>query len=424
MLCLPVLIMRDSEILLIGAGLAGLACARVLHEEGLQVHLLEAQDRVGGRVQTDEVNGFLLNRGFQVFLTAYPEAQACLDYDRLDLQPFYEGALVRFDGRLHRLADPFRHPLDTPGTILSPIGTFRDKLHAARARSSLSTEPLETLLGREEITMMQALRERWGFSEQMVDRFFRPLFGSILLSEELDVSSRMFEFLFRMLSTGRITLPTTGMQAIPEQLARSLPEEAIYTGTRVEELDGTTVTLSDGSTLSSRAVVVATEEPAAARLLGWPRPKGSSRATTCLYFAAEEAPVEEPILLLNGDNEGSVNLVTVPSNVSPTYAPSGAALICVSLIGRAEEPEQALRASVRRQLFDWFGEPVSTWQHLRTYQIPYALPAQRLTEHHHREVRLGEGRYACGDYLDMASINGALTAGRRAAEAVLEDLSG
>ncbi|MGI9176122.1 MAG: FAD-dependent oxidoreductase, partial [Rhodothermales bacterium] len=183
--------MTDTDVLIVGAGLAGLNCARHLHRRGIPFQLLEASDGVGGRVRTDRVDGFLLDRGFQVLLTAYPETRAALDYSALDLRPFYDGALIRTGGRFHRLADPLRRPLDAPATLLAPVGSLLDKLKVGWLRWNVLRGSVEDVFRRPEVTTLDALRHRWGFSEEMIDAFFRPFLGGILLDRDLQASSRM-----------------------------------------------------------------------------------------------------------------------------------------------------------------------------------------------------------------------------------------
>ncbi|MDX1548792.1 MAG: FAD-dependent oxidoreductase, partial [Rhodothermales bacterium] len=203
------------DVVVIGAGLAGLVCARTLHRAGRSVVVLDAADGVGGRIRTDVVEGFRLDRGFQALQTAYPEAQRQFDYAALGLRSFYPGALVRFDGRFHRLADPFRQLLDATGTILSPIGTFKDKLRVAKLRSELVNSSLADLFARDEMTTIEALRDRYHFSENIIERFFRPFFGGIFFDPALQTSSRMFDFVFRMFALGDTALPAEGMEALP-----------------------------------------------------------------------------------------------------------------------------------------------------------------------------------------------------------------
>ncbi len=406
----------------IGAGLAGLACARRLTEAGLGVQVLEASDGVGGRVRTDGFEGFLLDRGFQVLLTAYPEPRRVLDLTALQLKSFYPGALVHLRGRFHRAADPWRHPLDAVGTLFSPLGTFSDKAHLTALRHHVVAGSWDDLVARPEITTLEALR-RARISGTMIDRFFRPFLGGVLAGRELTASSRMFEFVFRAFAVGDVCLPARGMGAIPAQLARHLPAGAVRFGARVERIAERTVRLAGGEAVEAAAVVVATEATEAARLSGLPDVPGG-RALTCLYYAAERSPVDEPILLLDGDGAGPVNNVAVPSVVAAGYAPPGAALVSATVLGNPPQDDATLEGSARAQLARWFGASVRRWRHLRTYRIPFAQPEQAppaLTPWR-RPVRLRPGLYVCGDHRDNASINGALESGRRAAEAVLEDL--
>jgi phytoene dehydrogenase-like protein len=413
---------ETGPVAIVGAGLAGLACARRLADAGIPVLVLEASDGVGGRVRTDEADGFLLDRGFQVLLTAYPEARRVLDFGALGLKAFYPGALVHTQGRFHRAADPWRHPLDAVSTLFSPLGTFADKAHITALRHRVTAGCWDDLAGRPETTTLEALR-RAHLSSKIIDRFFRPFLGGVLAGRELTASSRMFEFVFRAFAAGEVCLPARGMGAIPAQLRAALPADAVRLGARVERIDDGRVRLSGGETVAARAVVVATEAPEAARLTGLAGHPGG-RALTCLYFAAERAPIDQPILLLDGDGAGPVNNVAVPSAVASSYAPPGAALVSATVLGSPVPDDAALEAAVRAQLAGWFGATTRRWRHLRTYRIPFAQPEQAppaLTPWR-RAVRLRPALYVCGDHRDNASINGALESGRRAADAVLEDL--
>ena len=420
--------MTDTDVLIVGAGLAGLNCARHLHRRGIPFQLLEASDGVGGRVRTDRVDGFLLDRGFQVLLTAYPETRIALDYDALDLRPFYDGALIRTGGRFYRLADPLRRPLDAPATLFAPIGSLLDKLKVGWLRWNVLRGSVENLLRRPEVTTLDALRDRWGFSEEMIDAFFRPFLGGILLDRDLQASSRMFEFVFRMFSKGATAIPATGMEAIPRQLAAGLPPSSIHLETRVARVEPGQVHLENGEKREARAVVVATEAPEVERLLGHSdaRIRTSGRSTVNLYYSTDVPPVKKPILVLGADpSEGPINNLVVLTNAAPSYAPRGTSLVSISVVGSPEESDDEVERQVRRQLVTWYGAAAETWRHLRTYRIPYALPEQAppfLTPPE-RPLKLQEGLYVCGDHCRTASINGAMAAGRHAAARIARDLA-
>jgi phytoene dehydrogenase-like protein len=409
----------SSDAIVVGAGLSGLACAGVLARAGRNVLVLEAGDGVGGRARTDRVDGFLLDRGFQVLFTAYPEAQEFFDYAALELRPFWPGALIRMEGRLERVTDPWRKPGEIVTTLFSSVGTLSDKLRMARLRRDVTYLTLQELVELRESTT-ERLLARYGFSQRMVTRFFRPFFGGVFLESELKTSSRLFSFFFRMMALGDIALPARGMGELAAQLAARLPAGSLRLNTTVAAAGAEGVVLSTGERLEARAVVLATDWRAAARLdPGIAQPR--SRPAVCLYFAAPRPPVEQRILMLNGTGEGRVNHVAVPSLVAPAYAPEGQALVAVTLAGGAAEPDAELEAAVRAELDAWFPGEVQAWRLLRIYRIADALPDQSppTVMAGHLKPRLDSGLYACGDYRDLASINGALASGRLAAEEVL-----
>ena len=405
-----------GPVVVVGAGLAGLACARELVVRGREVVVLEASDGVGGRVRTDVVHGFQLDRGFQVHLTSYPEAARVLDHAALDLRAFQPGALVWHGGRAHRVGDPFRRPADLLPTLRAPIGSLADKVRIALLRRRVrSRTPAELLRGPDGATG-DALREA-GFSPVIIDRFFQPFLAGVLLDPDLATSRRLFDVYWRSFADGEAVLPSAGIGAIPTQLASALPEGTVRLGSTVVEVRPGRVALGDGTALAAGAVVVATEGPAAARLLGIPDP--GSRPVCCVWFGADEPPWEEPVLLLDGEGRGPASNVVVHTNVAPSYAPPGAALVACAVVGPGGT---GLADDVRDQLRRWFGSVVDSWRHLRTDVIPHGQPLQLPPFAPVRPVRHSPGTYVCGDHRDTASIQGALHSGRRAAEAVDADL--
>lgn len=411
--------MSRLDAVIVGAGVAGLACALRLHEAGLSVQILEASDRVGGRVRTDDVDGFRLDRGFQVLLEAYPECRRVLDYEALDLQPFEPGALIWTGHGLTRLSDPFRRPRQALGTVFGTPGTLTDKLRIVRLRQKVRRGEPDDLFGRPELSALEDLRVH-GFSPEIVEAFFRPFFGGVFLDRDLGVSSRLFRFVFRMFSEGSASVPATGMEAIPRQMAARLPAGCVRVGTPVEAVAHGRATLRSGEEVRADAVVVATDGPEAGRLISGLDP-GESSGVTCLYFDADGPPVRGPTLVLDGVGDGPVCNLAVMSEVSASYAPRDRALVAASVVGDGWGEVSELERGARSQLGRWFGTAVSSWRLVRAYPIPHALPRQGpgVLNPAERSVALAPGIFVCGDHRETATLNGAMHSGRRAAEAIL-----
>ena len=408
-----------KDVVIIGGGIAGLACARRLNTEGIEFTLLEATDRIGGRVKTDRKNGFLLDRGFQVLQTAYPEARRVLDYRQLALNTFAPGAMIRISGRLFTVADPLRRPRNVIETVRAPIGTLGDRLRLARLAHRVTSGRLEKLFQEPETTSLDFLRSE-GFSETIIARFFVPFFGGVCLDPAIRASSRVLQYVLRMFAAGDAALPAMGMEQIPRQMARDLPAEGIRTGIRVRNITDGRVVLDDGTSLSPRAIVVATEGPEASRLLAWPQPVRSV-SETCLYFSCDRAKWHPPFLVLNGDGTGPINNIAFPSRVSPNYAPSGKTLVSIVVLGNPGEDDTRLLTRVKGQLIEWFGSEASGWEHLATYRIAHALPDQSPpTADPNGPTSMAQpGLFVAGEQGSLPGIQWAMVSGRQAADAVI-----
>lgn len=409
----------NDPVVIVGAGLSGLTAAKILRRSGVETLILESSDAVGGRARTDVVEGFKLDRGFQVFLTAYPEAEKHLDYPRLKLNRFEPGSLIWVGGQFQSLVDPWRRPSQVFKTAFSQVGSLSDKLRIALLRRNVSAGTLDDLFQREDQTSLAFLRD-FGFSENMIKRFLRPFFGGVFLDADLETSCRMLYFVFRMFGKGDASLPTEGMGALSQQLAEGLPEDSLRLSAKMSEFDGNEVRLTSGEAVPYSRLLVATDQSSAAEQIPELNNERLSRSVTTLYFAAERSPCKKKMLILNGSQRGLINHLCVPSEVAPSYAPEGQALISITLL-RHQLDSSKLISEVISEAEAMFGNQAQSWRHLRTDQIHRALPNQSTPAFNDPRplAKLKSNLFVCGDYRTNGSINGAMQSGRWAAEEIL-----
>ncbi|MFJ9536057.1 NAD(P)/FAD-dependent oxidoreductase [Streptomyces sp. NPDC101225] len=406
---------RTPDVLVIGAGVAGLACAHDLLGAGLDVHVAEVSDGVGGRMRSDRVDGFVVDRGFQVFNTSYPQVRRRLSLRGLGLRPFTPGFLAHTgEGRL-RFSDPTRRPRSLPDLLPGRLAGPRDltALGLLSARDMLA--PAGMVKRTQERTTRTALAES-GFSEAFVERFFRPFLSGVFLEDELETSSRFFHLVWRSMLRGTLCLPTAGIGAVPGALAAALPTGTVRLETAVTGLTDDGAVTAAGTELPARAVVVATGPAPAAGLLPTLR-LPDRRTVTTYYHVAPRSPLGEPTLLVD-ERRRFLNTCVV-SDVVPQYAPLGSALVATSVLGAdAGHREPA----VREAMAEAYGTDTSGWHLLTTRTVPDALPAMPPPQPLTRTTRVTPGRYVCGDHRATGSVQGALASGARAAREVLRDL--
>lgn len=400
-----------AEVVVVGAGLAGLSAATRLAAAGVDVQVLEAGGHAGGRLATERIDGFVVDRGFQVLNTGYPRA-ADLDLDALRLGWFERGAVIRVDGRAHRVVDPRQRPSDVVGTATAPVGSLRDKAALAAFSLRAGYAPVRRLLAAPERTAEQALRAT-GVGDTALERFFRPFLAGVLLEDELATSSRYLDLLWRSFVRGSIGLPADGMQAVGEQLAGRLGEGRLHLHSAVRAVaPGSVLTDSDG--WSADAVVVATDPDTAAHLL--PAVEGSApRKVTTHFHVLPESPWSAPLIVLGQPHGRLVNTVVL-SDAQPRYSPDGRALVASSSLATTGQDE------VRAEIAEAHGVVPSDLEHLTSVTVPGAQPAAVPPFLLRRPVDLGDGVYVCGDHRDTPSIQGAMASGARAARAVLRAL--
>ncbi len=411
------------KIIVIGAGLAGLTCAKALTEGGAEAVVFEASDGVGGRVRTDEVDGFLLDRGFQVYFTAYPAARRQLDHEALDLRSFDPGAVVRDGGRRYVLSDPIRDPAAILPSLFSGAATFGDKVTTLARTAETLGDGAESVRGlnveQDSASALEYLRAS-GFSEQIVDNFFRPFYGGIFLDRSLSTSYRVFRFTLGMMATGRVAVPARGMGEIPRQLAAHLPEDAVRLDNPVSELlrDGDQVAgvRAAGEEHEADAVVVATEAPAAGELTGEDVPEGAV-GEICAYYETDR-PADGTKISLNASQDAFLNNAEEMSAVSERYAPPGRNLLSAVTLGTPHLTDEEVYRRGIEELGEWF--PETDFRPLAIYRLPYCQFAQPPGVHDTLPPNrtATPGLYLAGEFTEDASINGSMLSGEKAARAV------
>lgn len=413
---------------IVGAGVAGLVCARELESVGVLVDVYEAAHRVGGRVQTDDVEGYQLDLGFQILIDSYPEVCRVLDLRKLRLRSFAPGAVLAHGGSLSLVAHPFKCPLKLLPTLKTAFGwglmtSFMDIFRLGRlALGWLFTSPYKPLETAAKFETTDAFMKRLGLSSAITEQFLRPFFEAIYVSPLAEQSAAMFQFVLRMLAVGKACLPARGMRAVPEQLADGLQRP-------VRLLTPVTDVRSDALKVGAQwheysAIIVAADWPAASKLLQLPPVRGTRSATWYFGFPAP-APLVDPIIVLHSygapsEIEGVQSRVVnvgFPSSVQPSYAPPGYVLAAVTVMGPNQD-----EAWVRTEVEHMLGTDCSNWKHLRTYDIEFHQPAQvPLQPVGSVACELG-GVFCCGDHRADPTLDGAMRSGRRAAEAVRRKL--
>jgi len=409
--------MKDRKIYIIGAGISGLVAAIELEKAGYFPVILESTDRVGGRIKTDEVDGYLLDHGFQVLLTSYPEAQRYLDYDALDLKRFHPGAVIFKPGDTFSIHDPLRRPTQFLNMAFSKVGTIFDKLKIFQLTKALKEKHEEEIFSSPEMTTMSYLKKK-GFSEKMIRQFFKPFFSGIFLEETLQTSSRMFEFVFKMFAIGQAAVPAKGMMEIPKQLASKLQNTQFRFNTSVSKIKHTEIHLESGDIITADDIILTL--PAAGLVDGVNEVPTVYHGVTNLYFSLQYSFVAKPMIGLVPDDSFLINNFVFMTDVSKTYSSNGRGLLSVSIVKDVSGVEN-LEKLIPLELEALSGIQAEYFEFVKGYTITKGLPViqdlkyAKPTHHHEWHDHL----FLAGDHLLNGSINAAMQSGRSAAEALI-----
>ena len=385
-----------KKVIVIGAGLAGLSAGLTLQNEGIEVTILESSDRPGGRVTSDEIEGYICDRGFQLINANYPEIQKLgliREIDFVSAQRVIE--IAREENRI-RVGDPrsaFFSVFNTvTGSVLEKIGLLKYLIRSKPA-SSVGEELKSRGLGK------------------TYERVLRPFLTGVFLADPLLVNSEYGRTAIKHFVTGNSGLPQNGVRAFSEALASRIND--IQYGVQVNSIKNNVIKTSRGKYVAD-AIIVATDATTAAQLLDLTEVPQLVGCTTW-YHSAKISPTSSKSLIVDSQNRGPVVNTLVISNMMPSYAPAGKNLISSTSILPTTESE------VRRHLSLLYGTDTRNWKLIAKYEIPSALPLAGLETKLASGAHVKDSIYVAGDYKSAPSQNGALLSGRLAALSVLVD---
>ena len=403
------------EIHIIGGGISGLIAATVLEQHGLSPTIIEASDRFGGRVKTDNIDGYSLDHGFQVLLTAYPAAKKYLDFNALSLQEFLPGAAIFKNGKQKIIGDPSRKLSLLIPTLLSGIGTLNDRLKILALNKRLKKKSIQKIFAEKEQTTHSYL-EDLGFSSAIIIDFFTPFFSGIFLENKLETSSRMFEFVYKMFGEGMASLPRHGIEAIPKQLAKKLKNTTCIFNTKVTKVENNSIKLESGETIKSNFTIIATQ---ASELVSNLKNQATLwKSCDTLYFETPKRNIKKPLIGLIAEPGALINNIFYHTSVQ-TSATANKELLSVTVIDKQNLTNQELVRAVQKELKELCA--IDSCSFVKHYNIPMALPNLKDLQYEMlpSETRLTQTIFLAGDMQLNGSLNAAMIAGERAALEVI-----
>ena len=404
-----------AKTIIVGGGISGLTAAYYLQKAGKDYCILESTDRIGGRVKTDHLEGYNLDHGFQVFLTAYPEAKQVLDYSKLNLKAFDPGAiLLRKEGKIDYIGDPLRQFSSLIPTLSTNAASLTDKLKILKLKQQLRKKTIEEIFSNQDLPTKKVLRDEYGFSATMISDFLQPFYAGIFLESQLSTSRKMFDFVFKMFSEGQATIPALGMEEIPKQIASHLNPSKIKYHSKVSHIEGKTVYLENQEKIFADHILIATN--ALGISSKYTKTIKEYHSTTNIYFSSDTQPFKRNAIALNGNPNHLVNNLVCLSKNASSYSQKDE-LISVSLKKPIQPNGSNGIEAVKSELSQWI-PTAENWNHVKTYQIEYALPNQDKINND-TIITVNPNTTIIGDHVMNGSINAAMKSGRLGAERVI-----
>lgn len=408
----------DYKIHIVGAGISGLIAAQILENFGYKPTIIEATDKVGGRVKSDIVDDYILDHGFQVLLSSYPAAQKYLDYEKLELQELLPGATIFKDEKQQTIGDPLRNLSLLFPTLLASVGNFSDKTKILKLNAVLKKKNITNIFKEDEKTTLQYLKD-FGFSEAMINDFFKPFFTGIFLENKLDTSSRMFEFVYKMFGDGLAVLPKNGIQAIPNQLKHNLKNTTFIFNSSVKNVLDNKIILKDNSEIKTHITIIATE--ASHLISNLKNQETEWKSCHTLYFETNKRVIQKPLIGLVTDKDALINNIFYHNSIK-TSTKGAKELLSATVVKDHKLSELNLVLRVTEDLKKFCGIEVKKF--IKHYHIKKALPSLSNLQYEisSSETKLKSTIFLAGDILLNGSLNAAMISGERAALGVIQTL--
>ena len=410
---------RKIKIHIIGAGVSGLIAAKVLEDNGYYPTLIESSDSVGGRIKTLNIEGYQLDKGFQVLLTEYPEAKKHLDFKALKLQKFIPGASIFKNNKQYIIGNPMKNISLLIPTLFSDIGTFADKLKILKLYLYLRFKSIEKIFLSKEIKTIEYLK-KCEFSNKIINHFFKPFFAGIFLETELSTSSRMFEFVFKMFAQGSVAIPESGMQEIPKQIAKKLIKTNFIFNTHVDKISEGEITTKNKIKIKSDYTIIATEVK---NLIdGYNFSSVKWKSCVNFYFETDKKSMRSGLIGIIPGNDTIINNIFFVSGIkSKITGPKE--LLSVTVINSKSFSKVDLIDRVKFELKKYCG--IDVVRLINQFNIPKSLPDLKDISYNKRssDFQISEGIFLAGDHKLHGSLNAAITSGEMSALQLIKSIS-
>lgn len=401
---------KKTDIVIIGAGIAGLACAMKLKKNNRNFIIIEQSDRVGGRVGSIKENEYIFDLGFQVYNTEYYETNSLLNLKELKLKVFKPGASIYNGRRFEILSDPFRDPSTIFETFFSGMTTFKDKIKILTLKRALSSYCISEDQS-EDMTTLKYLKS-YGFSNKIINGFFKPFFSGIFLENQLETSSKFFKNVFSNFNKGYAAVPVNGMQAIPDQMVKNLNPHNLLLGNKViEAKNPEKIVLENNEIIEAKYMVLTGGSNS---LVNNHIVEFNSVRT---FYFSSRVKVKHSKYINLFPYDSLINNIAILSSVSENYSPEGNTLFSITII-ESDLSKSELIDIIQDKLSTYYGDEKSNYIFMKEINIKQATIKQK-TGYFDLKIEDKKNILFAGDYTTYGSIEGAVVSGIKTAEKLI-----